>query len=407
MNDLERDLRDLFDRKASEAVTEAPDRMPDVVHRRIRRRITRTAVAGVAAVAVLLGTLAGISRLGWVGGSDDGRPAAPGRSVQEYEVASGDTAGKSWTLVAIQKAEKWCLEFRIAEPVSRICEGSYRWEERWAIGAGYVGRTEDEFVLYGTAPSVVQAMYYDFDEGGRTEIAVGTAAELPQTGFNPFHAVLPPKPGTITIAAYPEADQTTIFRQRFAPVPPPGPPPTPELVTFSPPRGVRGAELRVTVEGLDDYSGAQVDLSFATKDGTWGQGVGSEEYRVDDNGRLEATITVPGVIAHEHQVVPGEYRMIFGSPEWVRPFEETLEVIAAAVGEKYPVSPHECLEYTSFDGRLWERESGDLTTPMPGSTIELTASDRAVYMTPEGKTVVFRVANPTAIDPETYRCPSA
>lgn len=61
----------------------------------------------------------------------------------------------------------------------------------------------------------------------------------------------------------------------------------------------------------------------------------------------------------------------------------------------------------SFDGRLWERESGDLTTPVAGSTIELMASDRAVYMTPEGKTLVFRVAIPAAIDPETYRCPPA
>jgi len=177
-------------------------------------------------------------------------------------------------------------------------------------------------------------------------------------------------------------------------------------VSFSPPRGVRGAELRVTVEGLHDYPGAQVDLTLATMEGTAEQGVGSGEYRVDDNGRLEATITVPGVIAHEYQVVPGEYRMVFGvkTPEpWL--FEETLQVIAAAVGEKYASPNYECLEYAGFDGRLWERESGDLTTPVPGSTIELVASDRAVYMTPEGKTVVFRVANPAAIDPETYRCP--
>jgi hypothetical protein len=178
-------------------------------------------------------------------------------------------------------------------------------------------------------------------------------------------------------------------------------------VTFSPPRGVRGAELRVTVEGLDDYSGAQVDLTVTTKEGTDEQGVGSGEYRVDDNGRLEATITVPDGLGHEYQVVPGEYRMVFSvkTPDPLV-FEETLEVIPAAVGEKYPHSPnYECLEYTYFDGRLWRRESGDLTRPVAGSTIELVASDRAVYMTPEGKTVVFRVANPAAIDPETYRCP--
>ena len=178
-------------------------------------------------------------------------------------------------------------------------------------------------------------------------------------------------------------------------------------VTFSPPRGVRGAGMRVTVEGLGDHSGAQVDLTVATKEGTYYElGVSSGEDRVDDNGRLETTITVPGVIAHEYQVVPGDYRLVFlVKPDRLR-FEETLQVIAAAVGEKYAHSPnYECLEYTYFDGRLWRRESGDLTTPVPGSTIELMASDRAVYMTPEGKTVVFRVANPAAIDPETYQCP--
>jgi hypothetical protein len=186
---------------------------------------------------------------------------------------------------------------------------------------------------------------------------------------------------------------------------PSSPPAGPE-VSFSPPRGVRGTELNVTVEGLDDYPGAQVDLTLATMEGTDEQGVGSGEYRVDDNGRLEATITVPGVLGHEYQVVPGEYRMVFGvkTPEpWL--FEETLQVIAAAFGEKYPYTPsHECLEYVGFDGRLWERESGDLTTPVPGSTIELTASDRAVYMTPEGKTVVFRPSNAVVFDPP-YRCP--
>jgi hypothetical protein len=179
-------------------------------------------------------------------------------------------------------------------------------------------------------------------------------------------------------------------------------------VSFSPPRGVRGAELKVTVEGLDDHPGAQVDLTLATMEGTDEQGVGSGEYRVDDNGRLEATITVPGVLGHEYQVVPGEYRMVFGvkTPEpWL--FEETLQVIAAAIGEKYPYSPSdECLEYAGFDGRLWEREGGDLTTPVPGSTIELTASDRAVYMTPEGRTVVFRPSNAAVFDPP-YRCPPA
>lgn len=180
-------------------------------------------------------------------------------------------------------------------------------------------------------------------------------------------------------------------------------------VTFSPPRGVRGAEMRVTVEGLDDHPGAQVDLTVATKEGTAEQGVASGEDRVDDNGRLETTITVPGVIAHEYQVVPGEYRMIFEvrTPEYgplrLR-FEETLQVIAAAVGEKYPYSIYECLD-THFDGRWWRRESGDLTTPVAGSTIELVASDRAVYMTPEGKTVVFGVANTAAFDPDTYQCP--
>src|SRR5687767_2509520 len=93
------------------------------------------------------------------------------------------------------------------------------------------------------------------------------------------------------------------------------------------------------------------------------------------------------------------------TPEpWLR-FERTLQVVAAALGEKYPHSPpYECLEYTWFDGQLWRRESSDPTPPDAGSTIQLIASDRAVYMTPEGKTVVFGVANTAAFDPETYRC---
>lgn len=229
MRDLERDLRDLFERRADEAVAGAPHRMPAEVHRRIRRRVARTAVVGVAAIAALAGTVAGISRLGWVGGSDNSQPAAPGTGVQEFVVASGETAGNPWRLVAIRKPNEWCLEFRLTEPVNGICEGSYSWKERWAIGTGYAGDpTVDGFVLYGAAPRDVRAIFYEFEEGGRTQITLDTAAELPgDPSFNPFHAELPPRAGII--AAYSEDEQTPVFRQLFAPVPPPGPPPMSEL----------------------------------------------------------------------------------------------------------------------------------------------------------------------------------
>ena len=133
-------------------------------------------------------------------------------------------AGTPWTLVAVQKPDEWCLQFRVPGSLSVTCEGTSGWEERWAIATGYVGDPiKSGFVLYGAVPSTVHSMYYEFDEGGRTEIAVGAAAEIPHAGFNPFHAELPPRAGTIE--AYPEAGQVPVFREHFAPVPPPGPPP--------------------------------------------------------------------------------------------------------------------------------------------------------------------------------------
>lgn len=243
MTDLERDLRELLDRRAGEAMAGATHRMPDEVRRRARRRLIRTALLGVAAGAALIGTVVGISLLTWSGGAGDGRPAGPGAGAQEYVVASGETTGNSWTVVALQKPDEWCLEFRVTEQISGICEGSDRWLERWAIGTGYVGDPiEDGFVVYGAAPSAVRAMYFEFDEGGRTEIKLGTADEFPDTGFNPFHAELPSKSGTI--AAYPEAGQVSLFRQHFAPMPPPGPPPMTGFTPISDHFGNVFGELR-------------------------------------------------------------------------------------------------------------------------------------------------------------------
>jgi hypothetical protein len=245
MRGLERDLRDVLEREAGEAITEAPHRMPDHLHRRIRSRVTRTAVGGVATVAVLIGTVVGISRLGWVGGSDEAGPAGLGADPPEFVVASGETAANFWTLVAIQRPNEWCLEFRLTEPVSAICEGSSPWEERLAIGTGYLeDPTEGGLLfLFGAAPPVVEAMDYELKGGEVIEIAVGTANPLPgDARFLPFHQTLAPQAGTIL--AYSENGQTPILRQYFAPVPPPGPPPMSELTPVADHFGNSVGEVR-------------------------------------------------------------------------------------------------------------------------------------------------------------------
>lgn len=177
-------------------------------------------------------------------------------------------------------------------------------------------------------------------------------------------------------------------------------------VTLTPARAVRGAALRVTVEGLKEFAGRSVDLTFSTMDATAEIGVASES--VDSGGRMDATMTVPSILGHETELTPGKYRLIFlvKGAEGER-FDEEIEVIAAALGERYPYEPtYECLEYTRFDGRLWRQQSGSIEKPVEGSTIELSAADRATYVTPTGEQVAYSVADPATFDAETYACPA-
>jgi hypothetical protein len=428
MSGLEERLRELLDQRAEDAASGSAVRMPAEVRARVRRRQALTAVlSGVTLVAIVflsvIGTRA-ILKPEMIGepGDSAGRPFTvfdPPIRVAEgrFRLASGVASGESWNLLAYRVEPGISLEVMAPSNGGTLGAGFFTVPEERDLETttAWVGTKRNHQIIFGAVVQEAADVHLESKDGRTIR---GVVISLPESLLPTFDVVVIQVSRRVSgdIVVTDEEGQQ-IARVVYLPAPPPEP--DPEVVeisprvTFSPPRGVRGAELRVTVEGLNDYPGAQVDLGLATKDGTWGQGVGSEQYRVDDNGRLEAAITVPGVLAHEHQVVPGEYRMSFGvkplSPESFS-FEETLEVIAAAVGEKYAyphTPPYECLEYIYFDGRLWRRESGNLTTPVAGSTIELVASDRAVYMTPEGKTLIFRVANPTAIDPDTYRCPPA
>jgi hypothetical protein len=423
MRDLEDELRELLNRRAEDAASGSAVRMPAEVGARVRRRQALTAVlSGVTLVAIVFLSVLGTRAI--LKPEMIGQPQGPAGlpfavfdppifvGDGQFRLASGVASGESWNLLAYREEPGFILEVMAPSNRGTLGAGFFTVPEERDLETttAWVGTKRNHQIIFGAVVQEAADIHLE-SEDGRT--IRGVVISLPESLLPTFDVVVIQVSGRVSgdIVVTDEEGQE-IVREVYLPATPPEP--VPEVVeisphvTFSPPRGVRGAELKVTVEGLDEYPGAQVDLTLATMEGTDEQGVGSGEYRVDDNGRLEATITVPGVLGHEYHVVPGEYRMVFGvkTPEpWL--FEETLQVIAAAVGEKYAHSPnYECLEYTYFDGRLWRRESGDLTTPVPGSTIEVMASDRAVYMTPEGKTVVFRVANSAAIDPETYQCPS-
>ncbi len=79
MNDLERDLRELFERVAEDARPAPRERMPETVHRRARRRATRTVAVSLLSVAALAGAgMLGLRVLGDLPTPPDvERPAQP------------------------------------------------------------------------------------------------------------------------------------------------------------------------------------------------------------------------------------------------------------------------------------------------------------------------------------------
>lgn len=240
MRDLENELRATLERKADEASSVAKSTIPPQIVRRVRRREARTTIlAGVTLAALVLSSVFGIRA--FLEPETLVRPLEPAGDPftvpdppialgdGSFLLASGNSAGEAWELVALEEDRGLALEVRTATGTSGT--GGFTVPEQRSLEVSqhtFARPPNIERVIFGAAVPEAAGVRVDFSEGGTTP---GRVFPLP----TPFHEDL--KIVLIQVRAEGEgeivltdSEGREITREQYLLIPPPkGPPPIPQL----------------------------------------------------------------------------------------------------------------------------------------------------------------------------------
>lgn len=189
MGDVETDLRVMLERKADEAIAVASNVIPPRIVRRVRRSQTRTTIlAGVTLAAVVVSSAIGIrtflepETVGKTLGPAEGPFTVPDSPISlgdgSFLIASGDTAGEAWELVAFKDDRGLGLEVRTATG-DASGTGDFTVPEQRALevsGRAFGAPPNVEQLIFGVAISETEGVRLDFHVGGTT---VGRVIPLP------------------------------------------------------------------------------------------------------------------------------------------------------------------------------------------------------------------------------------
>jgi hypothetical protein len=198
MIDVERELREVLERRAEEAAGPAADRMPARVRSRIRRRQARTVIlSGVAAALVAVGALAGARALspptsGELGTSPPTPPMEP--DPRMTVIASGKLRGLEWTITAGQDGDVWCVD--IEARTARRGEGTGSCagnplQDRDLVATSLFSPDFPAVVVSGFVSRKVDRVVFDFDAGGQIEGTVYPTPTEMSAPFDVFIMVVP------------------------------------------------------------------------------------------------------------------------------------------------------------------------------------------------------------------------
>lgn len=201
MIDLEREVKELLERRAEEAADVAPNHVPDGIRDRVRRRQARTVVlSGLLVGVVGLAAFAGIRP--WLSPPTtdpaterDGSPtppvfSEPGRQV----VALGQVGGDRWRLTAGQGEGVWCVGMETdmgdARWISSSC-GHDLLQGRHVVASAENRPNFDVVLVSGAVSHEVDRVVFDRDTGADVE---GTIYPLPERQDGPFNVFVIPLP---------------------------------------------------------------------------------------------------------------------------------------------------------------------------------------------------------------------
>src|SRR5688572_6924012 len=192
MSDLENELRVTLERKADEGISSADNAMPRQIVHRVRRRQARTTIlAGVTLAALVLGSVFGIRA--FLEPETLVRPLEPAGDPftvpdspialgdGSFLLASGNSAGEAWELVALEEDRGLALEVRTATGTSGT--GDFTVPEQRSlevIQRTFARPPNIESIIFGAAVPEAAGVRLDFSEGGTTP---GRVFPLP----TPFH----------------------------------------------------------------------------------------------------------------------------------------------------------------------------------------------------------------------------
>lgn len=193
MIDLEREVKEVLERRAEEATARAGDRIPAEIHRGIRRRQGGTVIMsglliGVVGLAVLAGLrplLAPPSREPGTKPGGTATPpvvAEPGRRV----VASSQVDGDRWTLTAGKTEGVWCvgMETELDDTVLTSSSCGDDLLQGGHLVANADNRPNfDVVIVSGAVSHQVDRVVFDRDTGPDVE---GTIYPLPKRQAGPF-----------------------------------------------------------------------------------------------------------------------------------------------------------------------------------------------------------------------------
>jgi hypothetical protein len=197
MIDVEREVREVLERRGEEAAARAGDRVPADVHRRVRQRQARTVImSGLAAALVAVGALAGARVLVPTTGREPGTglPTPPPRleepTPQMTVVASGEFRGHSWRLTAGRNKEASCFGIETDTGGSSSCA-------RDLLGPRFMEvftHTSTSFpgiVVVGAVCDEIDRVLFDPDVGGQIEGTVYPTPKEMKASFDVFLLIIP------------------------------------------------------------------------------------------------------------------------------------------------------------------------------------------------------------------------
>jgi hypothetical protein len=194
--DLERDVRELLERRAEEASGRAGYRMPPKMRSRVRGRQARALImSGLAVALVAAGALAGarglVPRTDRQPANQPPTPLFPREATpKRMVVASGEFRGHQWKLTVGRERELWCYGVEMDTGAAGSCAKDLLSRDPLEVSTSSQ-TAYPAVVVSGLVSNDVDRVVFDLDAGGRIDGRVFPTPPELKAPFDAFLVLIP------------------------------------------------------------------------------------------------------------------------------------------------------------------------------------------------------------------------